>query len=254
VSWVPRRIDRGAELLFAEHLEEFRRRIIVVGMSVLLASAAAFAIHGKLLDWLNRPLPVGHRHLVGLGVAEPFAVTLTVCLYTGVVIAIPVALWQLWAFVGPAVDNEYERLMAILVTAAAGLAAGGGAFAYYIVLPRAVRWLTTFDSRHFVHVVQAKSYYSFVVAVIVGLILVFELPLAILGLVEAGVLTSGALRRNRRRGYFVVAVIALGLPGPDIYTTLLELLPMWVLFEASIWLAVLTERRKRSIPRPVQQI
>ena len=71
----------------------------------------------------------------------------------------------------------------------------------------------------------------------------FELPLVILALVSLGVLSSTALRRNRRRGYFLVAVVALALPGPDPVTTLMELLPMWALFEGSIWLAVLAERR-----------
>jgi sec-independent protein translocase protein TatC len=73
---------------------------------------------------------------------------------------------------------------------------------------------------------------------------VFELPIFVLGLVGVGVLSSTRLRKNRRLGYFIVAVVALGLPGPDPVTTALELLPMWALFEGSIWLAVLVERRR----------
>jgi sec-independent protein translocase protein TatC len=91
--------------------------------------------------------------------------------------------------------------------------------------------------------VRASSYYSFVVTILVGVVCVFETPLVVLGLVNLGVLTSRTLRRNRRKGYFFVAVAALALPGPDPVTTLLELLPMWALFEGSIWLAVLAERR-----------
>jgi sec-independent protein translocase protein TatC len=79
--------------------------------------------------------------------------------------------------------------------------------------------------------------------VLLGIVVVFELPLVLLGLVYLGVITSAQLRRNRRIGYFIVAVIALGLPGPDPVTTALELLPMWALFEGSIWLAVLAEKR-----------
>jgi sec-independent protein translocase protein TatC len=100
---------------------------------------------------------------------------------------------------------------------------------------------------HFHLLVRAGSYYSFVVSVLLGVVLVFELPLVVLALVSLGILTSGALRRNRRRGYFLVAVIALALPGPDPVTTMLELLPMWALFEGSIWLAVLAERRAARI-------
>jgi len=77
---------------------------------------------------------------------------------------------------------------------------------------------------------------------------VFELPLVLLGLVYLGVITSAQLRKNRRIGYFIVAVVALGLPGPDPVTTGLELLPMWALFEGSIWLAVFVERRAARQP------
>ena len=81
---------------------------------------------------------------------------------------------------------------------------------------------------------------------LLGVVCVFETPLVVLSLVNLGVLSSATLRRNRRKGYFIVAVVALALPGPDPVTTLLELLPMWVLFEGSIWLAVLAERRARA--------
>ncbi len=80
--------------------------------------------------------------------------------------------------------------------------------------------------------------------VLLGIVCVFELPIVVLGLVHVGALSAGQLRRSRRLGYFLTAVVALGLPGPDPVTTVLELLPMWLLFEGSIWLAVLSERRR----------
>ena len=80
--------------------------------------------------------------------------------------------------------------------------------------------------------------------VLVGVVLVFQTPLVVSGLVSLGVLSSRTLRKHRRMGYLITAAIALALPGPDPVTTFLELLPMWILFEASIWLAVLVERRQ----------
>jgi sec-independent protein translocase protein TatC len=124
------------------------------------------------------------------------------------------------------------------------LGAGGLAFGYFILLPRAVHWLTSYDKQHFTILIQAKAYYSFTSTVLLGIVVVFELPMVLLGLVHLGVITSAQLRKNRRIGYFIVAVVALGLPGPDPMTTALELLPMWALFEGSIWLAVLYERRQ----------
>jgi sec-independent protein translocase protein TatC len=112
------------------------------------------------------------------------------------------------------------------------------------VLPRAIRWLTNYDSTVFLHFIQARAYYSFVATVLLGIVIVFQLPLAVLGLVGLGAFSSRTLRKHRRVGYFVVTVIALALPGPDPMTTFLELVPMWALFEGSIWLALLFERRR----------
>ena len=107
-----------------------------------------------------------------------------------------------------------------------------------------MQWLTHYDDTHFTNLIQAKPYYSFTSTVLLGIVMVFELPIVVLGLVSLGVLSSAQLRRNRRLGYFIVAVIALGLPGPDPVTTGLELLPMWALFEGSIWLAFFVERAR----------
>jgi sec-independent protein translocase protein TatC len=237
------RLDREAEATLVEHLGELRRRIMVALAAVALGTAVAFTFHGSILDWLARPLPPGHRHVAAFGVTEPFSVSLVVSLYAGLLFAVPVIRWQVWSFLAPALDPAAERRILALAVFGLVLAASGLAFGYGILLPRAVHWLTGYDNTHFRLLIRASSYYSFVVTVLLGVVLVFELPLVVLGLVNTGVLTSATLRRNRRRGYFLVSVIALALPGPDPVTTLLELLPMWLLFEGSIWLAVLAERR-----------
>lgn len=245
MSRLPRRLTHGEEATLAEHLDELRGRLFVVVGALAVATVVAYAFHTRLLTWLEQPLPPGHRRLVTLGVAEPFTVSLTVSLYAGIVLASPVILWQAWAFLAPAFEGRTERKMFGLVAVASALGAAGVAFGYWIVLPRAMRWLTDYDSSVFLHLIQARAYYSFVATVLLGIVIVFQLPLLVLGLVGLRVLSSRALRKHRRIGYFVVAVIALALPGPDPMTTFLELLPMWALFEGSIWLAVLLEHRQR---------
>jgi sec-independent protein translocase protein TatC len=238
-----RRISREEEATLVEHLDELRARIMVALAAVAVGTAVAFVFHDRILGWLARPLPPGHRHVAAFGVTEPFSVSLSVSLYAGVLLASPVILWQVWSFLAPALDPAAERRILALAAFGAVLAGAGLAFGYGILLPRAVHWLVGYDTTHFRLLIRASSYYSFVTSVLVGVAVVFELPLVVLALVRLGVLTSDALRRNRRRGYFLVAVAALALPGPDPVTTLLELLPMWALFEGSIWLAVLAERR-----------
>ena len=241
---LPKRLPHGEGATVVDHLEELRSRLIVVLCAVALTTIVAFAFHGHILDWLNHPLPADRRRVVTLGVAEPFTVSVTVSVYAGFLLALPVILWQGWSFIAPAFDPSIERNVLGLVAFATALGAAGLAFGYLIVLPRALQWLTHYDDTHFTNLIQAKAYYSFTATVLLGIVLVFELPMFVLGLVSIGVLSSASLRRNRRLGYFIVAVIALGLPGPDPVTTGLELLPMWALFEGSIWLAVFVERAR----------
>ncbi len=241
---LPRRLGHGEEAELAEHLEELRGRLFVMIGAVILGTIVAYVFHNNILDWLDHPLPKGLRP-VTLGVAEPFTITITVCLWAGLVLALPVVLWQMWSFFAPAVDAHLERKLLLLVACAVALGAVGVAFGYEILLPRAIHFLTHYDTGHFDNLVQAKPYYNFVVTILVGIVVIFQTPLAILGLVAIGVLSSRTLRKQRRLGYFITAAVALALPGPDLVTTFLELLPMWVLFEASIWLAVLFERRRK---------
>jgi sec-independent protein translocase protein TatC len=240
---LPRRLGHGEEATLVEHLEELRWRLFIILGALTVGTVVAFAFHTHILDWLNHSLPAGRRKPVTLGVAEPFTVSLTVSLYAGFLLSLPVTLWQVWSFFAPAFDPGIERRVLGLVAFATGLGTTGLFFGYFIVLPRAVHWLTNYDKPNFTILIQAKAYYAFTSTVLLGIVVVFELPLVLLGLVHLGVITSAQLRKNRRLGYFIVAVVALGLPGPDPITTALELFPMWALFEGSIWLAVLTERR-----------
>jgi sec-independent protein translocase protein TatC len=240
---LPRRLGHAEEASLAEHLDELRARLFVILGAIGVGALVAYIFHNHVLTWLNQPLPPGHRKLAAFGVAEPFTVTITVSIYAGFVLALPVVLWQIWLFFAPAVDPKVERRVLGLAMASVALAAAGVAFGYWILLPRAVHFLTSYDNTHFIHLIRASSYYNFVVTVLIGIVIVFQTPLVVLGLVSVGVLSSKTLRKHRRMGYFVTAAIALALPGPDPVTTFLELLPMWLLFEGSIWLAVFVERR-----------
>jgi sec-independent protein translocase protein TatC len=162
-----------------------------------------------------------------------------------------VLLWQFWAFFAPAFHERSQRAALMMVLLAGALAVCGLAFGYWVVLPKALHFLTNYDDSLYRIQIRARDYFSFASTVLLAIVGIFELPVIVLGLVRMGILTSAQLRRNRRWGYFIVAFIALGLPGPDPVTTALELLPMWAIFEASIWLAVLVERRSaRAEPEP----
>jgi sec-independent protein translocase protein TatC len=240
---LPRRLRHGEEATLVEHLEELRARIFVGLGALAVGFAIAFVFRGHLLHWLNAPLPAGRRRPITLSVAEPFLTSMKVSLAAGLALALPVVLWQLWSFLAPAVEPHAERTVLYFVLLASGLLVAGVAFGYWIVLPKAVHFLTNFDEQYYAAQLRARDYYSFVITVLLAIGLVFELPIFLLSLVRLDVISTATLRRNRRLGYFIVAVIAVLLPGVDPVTTTFEMVPLIALYEGSIWLAVLVERR-----------
>lgn len=241
---LPRRLGHGDTAGLVDHLGELRARLFVSLAALVGGSTGAFAFHHRLIHWLNAPLPAG-RQPVTLGVAEPFTTSLKVSLYAGFALALPVILWQVWSFLAPAVDRKTERALGGFVVFATVLFAAGATFGYVLALPAAVRFLTNYDSSIYDIQVRASSYYSFALMVLLSVALVFELPIFILALVRLGVTSAAKLRRKRRLGYFSMAALAVALPGVDPVTTAMEMIPLVVLFEGSIWLSVLFERRWR---------
>jgi sec-independent protein translocase protein TatC len=240
---LPRRVRHGEEATLVEHLDELRSRLIISIVAVVVCATLAFVFQHRILDWLIQPLPQSRQHLLTIGVAEPFITTFKVSLWIGLLAALPIVLWQLWSFLAPALDEQAQRVIVGFVVFASVLLFAGVAFAYYIVLPKALSFLTNYNDEFFNIQIQASAYFNFVLLVLVGVAIVFELPIFVLALVRLGIVTSGKLRKTRRVGYFLVAIVAVLLPGIDPVTTTLEAIPLFVLYEGSIWLAVFFERR-----------
>jgi sec-independent protein translocase protein TatC len=239
---LPRRLSPGEEATLVEHLGELRARLLIALLAIGIGFGIAFAFHADLVEWLSRPLPDDKR-LVTFGVTEPFFTSVKVSLYAGFALALPVVLWQTWSFLAPAVAENTQRVVAVFVAIATALFAGGLAFGYFIVIPRALTFLTNFDERLYDIQIRASYYFSFVSVTLLALALVFELPVFVLALVRLRVLSSDRLRSNRRLGIFVITLVAVLLPTVDPVSLAFETIPLLVLFEASIWVAVFMERR-----------
>lgn len=238
----PRRLSHGEEATLVEHLGELRTRLLISLVSVAVAFAAIFPFRDHLITWLREPLPDDKR-LITIGVAEPFTTSFKVCLFAAAAVALPVLLYQLWSFLAPAMEEHVQRVVSSLVLFATALFAGGVAFAYFILLPRAIDFLTSFDDDLYDIEIRASYYFSFVSLALFGMGLVFELPIFVLALVRLQILTSDRLRRNRRMGWFLAVVVAVLLPTVDLVSLALEVAPILILFELSIWLSVFMERR-----------
>ena len=248
---LPRRLAYGEEATLVEHLEELRQRIFVCLGALLVGFVVTYAFHTRLLDWLNRPLPKHVPKPTTFGVAEPFLTVMKISLFGALILAAPVILWQLWSFFAPAVDAHQARRVRWFVLFATALLAAGIVFGYFVALPAAVHYLTNYDKNQFDIQLRARDYYGFVTMVLLAMGIVFELPVFVLALVRLGILTTRQLRQNRRIGYFAIACVGVALPGVDPITTTIEIIPLWVLYELSIWLSVLVERRE---PAPSEAV
>jgi sec-independent protein translocase protein TatC len=239
---LPRRLRHGEEATLVEHLGELRTRIVISFAALAVGFVPAYIFHEWLIDRLMRPLP-DDVELVTLGVTEPFFTSIKVSFFAALAVALPVLLWQLWSFLAPAVEEHTQRIVSAFVTLGTALFVGGAAFAYLVLLPRAVPFLVQYDEALYDTQVRASYYLSFVTLVLFGMGVMFELPIFVLALVRLGVLTSARLRRNRRIGYLVVVSVAVLLPTVDPVSLAFEVVPLLLLFELSIWLSVLMERR-----------
>jgi sec-independent protein translocase protein TatC len=240
---LPRRLGHGQEVELVGHLEELRSRIFVAGGAILVTTIIAFTFHRRVIRLLVEQLPPNHRHLLTLGVAEPFTTSLKVSLALGVAFALPIVLWQLWSFLAPALTPSTQHGIAGFTVFAAALMVGGVIFGYEIALPAALHFLTNYDNSVYNVQIRAADFISFAVLVLAACGAVFELPIVVLGLVRVKALTSTKLRRNRRIGYMIVACVGVALPGVDPVTTVMETIPLAILFESSIWLSVAFEKR-----------
>ena len=180
-----------------------------------------------------------------LGIGEPFTTTVTVSLIFALILSLPVLLLQAYGFLMPAFDPRQRRQMRPLILAIPGLFIAGVAFGYFVVLPAAVHFFQNFNSAQFNVLVQASQYYKFAATTILAMGLLFQVPVGILAITRAGVITPRQLRHNRRYAVGACALIAAVLPG-DAITMLLETVPLYLLFEASVLLATIAERRARA--------
>jgi sec-independent protein translocase protein TatC len=243
--WLPRRLGHGEEASLVEHLDELRTRLIIGLFAIVPAFALTFAFHERIVEWLTGPLP-DDIELVTFGVTEPLTTSVSVSLIAAIALSLPVLLWQVWAFLAPAVEPHFQRVVLVFVTIGTALFACGIVFMYYVVLPRALEFLTSYDEELYDTQVRASYYYNFVALLLLGGGLSFLLPIFVLGLVRLRVLTTDRLRKNRRIAFVLLLIFAALLPTADPVSLAFEVIPLVLLFEASIWVAVFMERRWQS--------
>jgi sec-independent protein translocase protein TatC len=185
------------------------------------------------------------RRPVTLGVGEPFMETLKVSAYAGLLLSLPLILYELYAFILPAFSAREREVAIPAMLGIPFLFVAGVVFGYFTVVPRAIEFLQNFNTDSFDVLIQAQPYYKFVILLLAAMGLLFQIPIGIVAVTRMGIITPRQLAKNRRYAILVIAVIAMVLPGQDPVTMSLLMLPMYVLYEGSILFAWLLDRRAR---------
>jgi sec-independent protein translocase protein TatC len=231
-----RPIGHDDRLSVVEHLDELRSRLILCVIAFVVAWGLTAWQNHLVLEIVNHPLPEGMEPIT-LGPAEAFYTTLTNSAYAALLISLPVILYQLYAFVLPAFSPTEKRVALPLLLLVPVLFVAGVAFCYFVVLTPALDFLLNFNADEFNTEVRARDYYSFVTLLMIAMGIGFQIPVGVLAACRLGVTSAEKLRRSRRYAIVVIAVLASLLPTLDPITLLLEMIPLILLYELSIWLA-----------------
>ena len=243
-----RPVDHDDRLTVVEHLTELRQRIFVSLAAFIPALVFCFWQNNLILEIVNEPLG---RKPVALGVTEQFLTTTTLAAYAAILLAMPVVLYQAYAFVLPAFSPRERRVALPLLLLVPVLFIGGVVFSYFVILPPALKFLLSFNADEFTTLIRARDYYGFVSLTLLSMGLLFQVPVGILALSRLGLVTPEKLRKGRRYAILGMAVLAALLPTIDPLTMLLEMVPLIVLYEVSILLAAAFGRPREELTEPV---
>lgn len=236
------------QLSLVDHLDELRSRLIYALFAFVIAFAFCGWQNDRILEIVNKPLPDEYDQPLTFGVTEPFTTTFTNAAYAALLIALPIILYQVYAFVLPAFSPTEKRVAKPLMLMVPVLFVAGVVFCYFVVLPPATEFLLSFNASEFNTQVRARDYYSFSTLTMLAMGLGFQVPVGILALVRLNIVTIEQLRRNRRYAILAIAVLASLLPTIDPVTMLLEMVPLLILYELSIVLASVLGRPQADKP------
>lgn len=220
------------------HLRELRRRMFVAAVAVVLGAIVAFIFRTRILDLLVKPYEraTGEDTLAFFEVGEAFSVSMKVALFGGLVLTAPIWLYQAWAFVVPALSKREKRWAVPIVISLAILFVGGVAFAYW-TMERAYDWLIGFGGERLTPVIGVNQYLTFTFRYLLVFGIAFLFPVFVFAAGAAGVVSSRQLKTGRRWAVLIIVVVAAVLtPTGDPGTLMLLSVPLYLLYEVTIWL------------------
>lgn len=233
------------ELTVVEHFEELRRRIILSLSLVVFVSIFAFPFASRIIVVLKAPSAGLIGRLVFFNVPEAFLIHIRIAFFTGLVLCLPVLLYQLWAFVSPAIVQKTGKQGLFFLFSSLGVFICGASFGFFVLLPASIKFLLSFSKESLEPVISASGYISFALGLILACGLVFEMPVLSYLLSKIGIVNSGLLRRAWKYAVVIIFIVAaIVTPTPDIFNMTLVAIPMLFLYELSIWVSKISGPRR----------
>ena len=262
-------LERDKELSLVQHLSELRDRLMVSAIAVVITSVFAFVFAVQIIQFLLIPVNCSFIHidsthfpfivpeytceatklrLIALSPTENFTTFMRVSLFSGIALAMPVLLYEIYAYIDPALYPNERRFIRWTGLPVLGLFILGMAFCYVILLPNAIKFLINFGSDVIDNQLRASDYIGFVTTFILGVGLVFEVPVIIYALVRVGVVERSWLAKQRRYVFLLAFVIgAVITPTPDPFNQTLVAIPMYLLWELGLFLSRFVPKRPAAL-------
>ena len=228
------------------HLTELRDRLLRALLAVLIVFIALFPFANEIYTFVSEPLrallPEG-ASMIATEVASPFLTPFKLTLFTAIFLAIPYVLFQVWSFIAPGMYRHEKRLAIPLLVSSVALFYAGAAFAYFVVFPLIFAFFTSVGPEDITIMTDINRYLDFVLKLFFAFGLAFEIPIAAVILIWAGITTADELAR--KRPYIIVGCFIFGmlLTPPDVISQSLLAIPMWILFEFGVFFGRIMERR-----------
>ncbi|MFZ3102401.1 MAG: twin-arginine translocase subunit TatC [Desulfitobacteriaceae bacterium] len=244
-----RRSSEDNNMPLMEHLKALRRVLIIGAYAVALGTIIGWLVSDWAFAYLAQPMTaLSKASFITTTPMEPVLVKLKVAAVVGLVVALPILVWQIWSFILPALKHKERKYLYIVVPSSILLFLGGAAFCFYLVIPLGLKFLLfaggeAVKSTPFV---TKTSYMSFILTFLITFGLVFQLPVVLLILIQLGIVTPRTLAQKRRWALLIIIILAAVIsPTPDLFTQALMVAPMYFLYEVSIWLGYLVARNRK---------
>ncbi|MFC1660399.1 twin-arginine translocase subunit TatC [Gemmatimonadota bacterium] len=247
---------RRGEMPFLDHLEELRWRILWSLLAVVVGTVIGFALvyYFGVMELLLKPIRAAYGdpdfRLIYLSPADPFFITLKLAVVVGILLALPIIIYHIWSFLAPALEKHEKRAIVPALYLGLVLFCAGVALAYFVALPLTMAFFQNFQSEFLEEQLEVAKTLAFITKLLIGFGIIFELPVVVMILSALGLVTPEFLRSKRRHAIVIITVAASFLtPGDVITLTIMLMVPLFFLYEFSIFLSRMIWKKKEARDR-----